>query len=42
MQEKKIKIVLEKKSVLVGEATLDLTNSIIKIFNNEVKSIKVK
>lgn len=42
MQKKKIKIVLEKKSVLVGEATLDLTNSIIEIFNNEVKSIKVK
>ena len=41
MQENKIKIVLDKKSVLMGDNKLEITYQIIAIVNKEVSSIKV-
>ena len=41
MQENKIKIVLDKKSVLMGDNKLEITDQIIAIVNKEVSSIKV-
>ena len=41
MKEKKIRMVLDKKSLLIGDENLDITNDIIKILNNKLKSIKL-
>ena len=37
----KIDLVLEKKNVLVGIKTLDITNDILIIFNKETENIKI-
>ena len=37
VEKNNIKIVIEKKNVLVGIKTLDITNEILKILNNETK-----
>ena len=42
MEEKKIRLVLDKNSVLIGKSELEITNNIIELFNKEVKSIDFK
>jgi len=41
MKEKKIRMVLDKKSLLIGDENLDITKDIIKIINSKLKSIKL-
>ena len=41
VEKNNISLVLEKKNVLVGVKTLDITNDLIKIFNNETKEKKL-
>ena len=42
MQEKKIRLVLDKKSILLADQNLEITSKIIEILNKELKSIKLK
>ena len=42
MSEKKIKLVLDKKSILLGDDNLDITNDIMKQLNNKLKTINLK
>ena len=42
MEDKKIRLVLDKNSVLIGKSELEITNNIIELFNKEVKSIDFK
>ena len=41
MQEKKIRMVLDKKSLLLADENLDITKDILKILNNKLKSVKL-
>jgi len=41
MEQNNIRIIIEKQSVVLGDATLEITDQIIKLVNQEVKSIKV-
>ncbi len=41
MKEKKIRMVLDKKSLLLADENLDITKDIINILNNKLKSIKL-
>ncbi len=41
MQKNNIRIVLDKKSLLLADDKLDITKEIIKILNNKLKSIKL-
>ena len=41
MKEKNIRIVLNKKSILLADENLDITQEIVKIFNKKLKSIKL-
>tara|TARA_B100000965_G_C19523750_1_gene727765 strand:- start:196 stop:723 length:528 start_codon:yes stop_codon:yes gene_type:complete len=41
MEDNKIRMVLDKKSILLGDKNLDLTEKIIKLLNKELKSIKL-
>lgn len=41
MQENKIRLVIDKKSVIVGDNDLEITDQIIGILNKEVSSIKI-
>ena len=41
MKEKKIRMIVDKKSILLADETLDVTKDIIKILNNKLKSIKL-
>ena len=41
MKEKKIRMVLDKKSILLADENLDLTQEIISILNNKLKKIKL-
>ena len=41
MEENKIRIVLDKQSIILGDTTLEITDKIIDILNREVTSIKV-
>ena len=41
MQEKNIKIVLDKKSILLGDENLDITKDIISLLNKKLKSINL-
>ena len=41
MKEKKIRIVLDKKSLLLADESLDITDDIIEILNKKLKSIKL-
>ena len=40
MEDNKIRIVLNKQSVILGDATLEITDEIIKILNKEFPSLK--
>ena len=42
MNKKKIKLVLDKKSILLGDDKLDITNDIMKQLNNKLKTINLK
>ena len=41
MKEKKIRIVLDKKSILLADENLNITNDIMKILNQKLKSINL-
>jgi len=41
MEDKKIRVVLDKKSILLGDVKLDLTEKMIELLNKEIKSIKL-
>ena len=41
MLEKKIRIVLDKKAVLMGDLNLEITDQIISILNKEIPSLKI-
>lgn len=41
VEKNNIKIVIEKKNVLIGIKTLDITNEILKILNNETQKKKL-
>ena len=42
MEENKIKIVLDKGAVLLGDSKLEITSQIIDILNKELKSLNIK
>ena len=42
MEKNKIRIVLDKKSILLGDIKLDITEEIIKLLDKKLKSIKLK
>ena len=42
MKEKTIRLVLDKKSILLADESLNITQDIIKILNQKLKSIKLK
>ena len=41
MKEKKIRMIVDKKSILLADEKLDVTKDIIKILNSKLKSIKL-
>ena len=41
MKEKNIRMVLDKKSMLLADDSLDITQNIVKILNSKLKSIKL-
>lgn len=41
VKKNNINLVLEKKNILIGVKTLDITNDLIKIFNDETKAKKL-
>jgi len=41
MQEKKIRLVIDKKNIILADEKLDITKEIIKILNNKLQSIKL-
>ena len=41
MKERKIRIVLDKKSILLADENLNITKDIMKILNQKLKSIKL-
>ncbi len=42
MKEKKIRMVVDKKSLLLADEALDITQDIISILNTKLKSINLK
>ena len=41
MKEKKIRMVVDKKSLLLADEKLNITNDIIELLNKKLKSIKL-
>ena len=41
MNEKKIRMVVDKKSLLLADENLDITNDIIALLNKKLKTIKL-
>ena len=41
MKEKKIRLIVDKKSILLGDTNLDITDEIIDILNKKLKNIKL-
>ena len=41
MKENKIRLVLDKKNIVIGDSSLDLTDKIIELLNKEIKSLKI-
>lgn len=41
MQEKQIRMVLDKKNIILADEKLDITEDIIKLLNKKIKSIKL-
>ena len=42
MKEKKIRMIIDKKSLLLADERLNVTDDIIKILNKQLKSIDLK
>ena len=42
MEEKKIRLVVDRKSVIAGDQKLDITGDILEILNRELKSLNIK
>jgi len=42
MEKNNIRMVIDKKSILLADDTLDITKEIVKILNSKLKSIKLK
>ena len=40
VEENSISIVLPKKNIIVGKKNLDITDTILKLFNGEIKTIE--
>ena len=41
MLEKKIRMVVDKKTILLADESLDITKDIVKLLNNKLKAIKL-
>ena len=41
MKDKKIRIILDKKSILLADENLNITNDIMQILNQKLKSLKL-
>ena len=41
MQEKKIRLVFDKKNIILADKNLDITKEIMEILNTKLKSIKL-
>ena len=41
MKEKNIKIVLDKKNILLGDENLNITKNILDLLNKELKTLKL-
>ena len=41
MKEKNIKVILDKRSVLMADSALDVTDEVLKILNDKVKSLNI-
>ena len=41
MQEKKIRLVLDKKNIILADQKLDITKEIMELLNTKLKSIKL-
>ena len=41
MKEKNIRMIIDKKSMLLADENLDITKDVIKILNQKLKSIKL-
>ena len=41
MKENNIKIIIDKKNVLLGDASLDITKKITELLNKELKSLNL-
>ena len=41
MKEKNIRMIVDKKSILLADESLDVTKEIIKLLNSKLKSIKL-
>ena len=41
MKEKKIRMVIDKKSILLADENLNITEEIIELLNKKLKSIKL-
>ena len=42
MDENKIRIVMDKQGVILGDSNLEITDQIISIINKEVSSLKIQ
>ena len=42
MKEKNIRMVIDKKTILLADENLDITKDILKILNSKLKSISLK
>ena len=41
MEDKKIRYVMDKKSLILADENLDITNDVIKLLNSKLKEIKL-
>ena len=41
MSEKKIKMVIDRKNILLADESLDITNDIMKLLNKKLKKINL-
>jgi len=41
MEDNNIRIIVDKKSVVMGDSTLEITDQIITILNKEISSLKI-
>ena len=41
MQKKNIRMVINKKNLILADEKLDITNDVMKLLNNKIKSVKI-